>query len=86
VVNGIEFPTPHQPVEGFSSMVDGRRPGEYLAMSDNGCGAKANSVDFLIRAYYITPHFKTAHGGSGSVTVGDYLQIRDPNALIGFRS
>ena len=28
---------------------------------------KANSPDFLIRAYYIRPHFKTARGGSGTV-------------------
>ena len=84
VVNGITFPLPSQPVQGFSSMVDGRRPGEYLAMPDNGYGAKATSRDFLIRAYYIRPDFKTAHGGSGSVAVRDFISFRDPNHLIGF--
>ena len=29
-------------------------------MPDNGFGSKANSFDFLIRAYYVTPDFKTA--------------------------
>ena len=58
--NGITFPLPSQPVEGFSAIVDGRRPGEILAMPDNGYGAKANSADFLIRAYYLRPDFKTA--------------------------
>ena len=43
----------------------GREPGEYLAMPDNGFGAKATSRDFLIRAYYIKPDFKTREGGSG---------------------
>src|ERR1700745_3040766 len=69
VINGILIPRPSQPVEGFSSIVAGRSPGEYLAMPDNGWGGKANSVDFLIRAYYIRPDFKTAHGGSGTVDV-----------------
>jgi hypothetical protein len=84
VVNGITFPTLSQPVEGFSSMVDGRTPGEYLAMPDNGFGTKMNSQDFLIRAYYIRPDFKTAKGGSGSVVVADHISFRDPNGVIGF--
>lgn len=84
VINGVQFPTPSQPVEGFSGLLPGRRAGEYLAMPDNGFGGKANSRDFLIRAYYITPDFKTADGGSGDVEVGDYVQFSDPDALIGF--
>ena len=84
VVNGISFPLPSQPVEGFSSMVAGRTDGEYLAMPDNGWGGKANSRDFEIRAYYIRPDFKTAHGGTGSVAVGDWIAFRDPNHVIGF--
>jgi glycerophosphoryl diester phosphodiesterase len=84
VVNGITFPTPSQPVEGFSAVVDGRRHGEYLAMPDNGFGRKATSGDFLIRAYYVTPDFKDKHGGSGKVEVGDFIQFSDPNGLIGF--
>jgi hypothetical protein len=81
--NGITFPLPSQGVLGFSSIVAGRSPGEYLAMPDNGFGAKNNSADFLIRAYYIRPDFKTAHGGTGSVQVGDFISFRDPNHLFG---
>jgi glycerophosphoryl diester phosphodiesterase len=84
VVNGISFPLPGQPVQGFSSMVAGRHPGEFLAMPDNGFGGKATSRDFLIRAYYIEPDFKTARGGSGTVQIGDRISFRDPNRLIGF--
>ena len=80
----ITLPTPSQPVEGFSAMVAGRTRGEYLVMSDNGFGNKANSVDFLIRAYYLTPHFKTARGGSGGVDVNGYIEFRDPHHRIGF--
>ena len=83
-INGISFPTASQPVEGFSAIVSGRSPGEYLAMADNGFGTKANSFDFLLRAYYVTPDFKTAQGGAGTVDVGDFVQFRDPNSIIGF--
>ena len=34
-------------------------------MPDNGFGNKANSLDFLIRAYYIQPDFKTAAAARG---------------------
>jgi hypothetical protein len=84
VTNGISFPLPSQPVQGFSSIVDGRAPGEFLAMPDNGYGAKATSKDFLIRAYYIRPDFKTANGGTGTVELGDFIQFSDPNGLISF--
>jgi glycerophosphoryl diester phosphodiesterase len=86
--NGVQFPLPSQPVIGFSAVVAGRQQGEYLAMPDNGFGAKANSADFLIRAYYVRPDFKTAKGGSGTVAVdthqGDFIEFRDPDHVIGF--
>jgi hypothetical protein len=82
--NGISFPRPSQPVEGLSSIVAGRQPGEYLAMADNGFGTKENSRDFLIRAYYVRPDFKTAGGGSGTVDIGDFVAFRDPDHVIGF--
>ena len=83
-VNGITFPRPGQPVQGFSAVMTGRHPGEYLVMPDNGYGGKANSTDFLIRAYYVQPDFKTAHGGSGTIAVRDFVSFRDPDHLIGF--
>ena len=82
--NGVTFPLAGQPVEGFSAIVDGREPGEFLAMPDNGFGSKVNSPDFLIRAYYIRPRFKTARGGDGTVTVGDFISFRDPDHRMGF--
>src|SRR3954447_616676 len=82
--NGVTFPVPSQPVQGFSAIVSGRHHGEYLAMADNGFGDKKNSHDFLIRAYYIRPHFKTARGGSGQVDVNGWISFRDPDHRIGF--
>ena len=84
VIRGIRFPLPSQPVEGFSGIVAGSRPGSYLVLADNGYGSKANSADFLIRAYELTPDFKTAKGGSGGVTVGGFVQFADPDGHIEF--
>ena len=86
VTNGVQFPLPSQPIEGFSGIVSGRRAGEYLAMPDNGFGNKANSYDFLIRAYYIKPDFKTRNGGSGTVDVFErtYISFSDPDHMIEF--
>ena len=63
--NGITFPRPSQPVEGFSAIVDGRRSDEILAMPDNGYGGKATSRDFLIRAYYVRPALQDRVGRIG---------------------
>ncbi len=85
-INGITFPTPAQPAIGSAGIVAGRTPGEYLAMPDNGYGNQANSRDFELRAYYIDPDWKTATGGSGTVSVGldDYVAFRDPDHKAGF--
>ncbi len=83
-INGVTFPTPSQPVEGFSGIVEGRHQGEWLAMADNGFGSKANSRDFNIRAYSLRPDFKTARDGSGTVDVGSYVEFTDPDHMIGF--
>jgi len=85
-INGVTFPNPSQPAIGYSGIVDGRSPGEYLAMPDNGFGNKANSFDFELRAYYIQPDFKTANGGTGEVAIDldNYVAFRDPNHEAGF--
>src|ERR687897_3583791 len=53
-------------------------------MPDNGYGAKANSGDFLLRLYRIRPDFKTANGGTGTVAVLGFLQLRDPDGKVPF--
>ena len=85
-INGVTFPNPSQPAIGYSGIVAGRSPGEFLAMPDNGFGNKLNSFDFELRAYYITPDFKTANGGTGEVEIDfdDYVAFRDPNNEAGF--
>ena len=81
--NGVVPPFPGQPIPGFSAVLDAGR-GEFWGMPDNGYGAKTNSADFLLRLYRIRPDFKTASGGSGTVDVLRFLQLRDPDGKIPF--
>jgi glycerophosphoryl diester phosphodiesterase len=53
-------------------------------MPDNGFGKKGNSSDFLLRVYSIRPDFETADGGSGEISVGEFVQLRDPDRRIPF--
>jgi hypothetical protein len=83
-INGVSVPfVDKQPVQGFSAVLPAE-PGSYWVMEDNGYGAKANSADFLLRMYHLTPSFRTANGGDGSVTVGDFIQLRDPDGKVPF--
>jgi hypothetical protein len=83
--NGYTFPVAGQPVEGFSGIVEGDEPGEWLAMADNGYGGKAVSTDFNLRAYTIRPDFKTAQGGTGAVDVIDWIEFRDPRHMFPYK-
>jgi hypothetical protein len=81
--NGVTVPFPSQPVPGFSAILDAGH-GRFWAMPDNGYGAKTNSGDFLLRVYLIQPDFETARGGSGTVEVLRFIQLRDPDGKIPF--
>lgn len=81
--NGVTPPFPGQPIPGFSAVLDAGH-GELWAMPDNGYGARANSGDFLLRLYKIRPEFKTAAGGTGTVAVLGFLQLRDPDGKVPF--
>jgi len=79
--NGRTGPFAGQVVPGFSGVLD-NHDGSYWALPDNGFGAKANSADFLLRLYHVTPHWTTAKGGTGDLQVDRFLQLRDPRRLI----
>lgn len=82
--NGVTPPFPGQPIPGFSAILKAGDE-EFWAMPDNGFGSKDNSGDFLLRLYRIRADFRTAAGGSGTVDVGRFLQLRDPDGHIPFR-
>jgi len=82
-INGVPVPFSSQPVQGVSGVLEAGG-GAYWVLLDNGFGAKANSADFLLRVYRVRPQWETAQGGSGTVSVGDYIQLRDPQRRIPF--
>src|SRR4051794_36300461 len=57
--NGRNGPFPGQVIPGFSGMVP-NGDGTFLAMPDNGFGAKNNSADFLLRLYDIGIDWESA--------------------------
>jgi hypothetical protein len=81
--NGVTTPFSGQPIPGFSAVIDAK-DGTFWAMPDNGYGAKNNSADFLLRVYHVRPDFKTSDGGSGTIAVLGFVQLRDPDNRIPF--
>ena len=61
-----------QPVQGFSAVLAGPTAGTFRVMPDNGFGSKPNSPDSLLRLYAVQPNWKTAAGGSGTVSPVDF--------------
>lgn len=81
--NGRQGPFAGQVIPGFSGMVDAG-DGTFWALPDNGFGTKANSADFLLRIYHVTPQWQTARGGSGEIGVGEFVSLSDPDHRIDF--
>ena len=68
-----------QPVQGISSLVATDTPGTYLALSDNGYGTKANSADYVLCVYRVTPDFD-----AGTVAWELAFELSDPDRKAGF--
>jgi glycerophosphoryl diester phosphodiesterase len=66
-------PFESQPVQGVSAVLP-KWNGNYLVMSDNGFGSKANSPDYRLRWYEVSPDFD-----SGSVEIIGYTELSDPD-------
>lgn len=73
-----------QPVQGISAVLRGSG-GEFWVMPDNGFGAKDNSADYVLGLYRVAPHFRTKHGGSGTIDVEEFIALRDTDHQINFR-
>ncbi|MBW4580229.1 MAG: esterase-like activity of phytase family protein [Tildeniella nuda ZEHNDER 1965/U140] len=82
--NGRTGPFPGQPVQGFSG-VQFADENRFWFLPDNGFGAKNNSADFLLRIYQVDPSLQGAEAsGDGSVKVGNFIQLRDPDKKVPF--
>lgn len=82
--NGITGPFDGQPVQGFSG-VQFADNNSFWFLSDNGFGSKANSADFLLRAYRVDPNFAGSESGDGSVAIEEFIQFSDPRRLVPFQ-
>jgi hypothetical protein len=97
--NGVTPPyVNQQPVQGFSGILYGPRPGTFVVLVDNGFGGRGNSADAVLRAYALKPDFKTRFGGTGQVlpinfATGNvapsfdattFLSFNDAGRLVGF--
>jgi hypothetical protein len=82
--NGFTAPfVNQQPLQGVSGvLINGN--GTYTILTDNGFGAKTNSADALLYFTTVTIDFKTASGGTGTVTPVSATFLTDPNSLAGF--
>jgi hypothetical protein len=88
-----------QPVQGFSAVLAGPVAGSFVFMADNGFGAQGNSADTLLRLYAVTPNFRTASGGTGTISAahfttgatmagfnaGSHLTLSDPHHLLSLK-
>ena len=79
--NGRTPPFPSQPVQGISAVLPADH-GAFWVMEDNGYGTKANSADFLLRVYRVTPHFEISCGSRSAARAasrsGPSSHLRDP--------
>jgi glycerophosphoryl diester phosphodiesterase len=82
-VNGVTPPFPGQPIPGFSGVLT-ERDGTVLGLPDNGFGAKTNSADFLLAIHRVTPAWRTAKGGAGTIAVRSTIALRDPDHKVPF--
>ena len=73
-VHGQPVPFKAQPVQGFSAVLPGAKPGTYQVLVDNGYGAKSTSADSLLRFYAVEPDFKTGKVYPVSVKNGRSLK------------
>jgi glycerophosphoryl diester phosphodiesterase len=85
VINGLAVPFASQPVQGFSALLP-RRPSRLLGHGGQRVRDEGQLADFLLRMYRVTPQFKTAHGGTGTVSVGDFIQLSDQTRRFRSRS
>ncbi|EDX70565.1 PEP-CTERM putative exosortase interaction domain protein [Coleofasciculus chthonoplastes PCC 7420] len=94
--SGQQFPisfTDQQPVQGFSAVLPGPKPGTFRVMTDNGFGRKSNSADFLLRVYAVEPDFTTGQVFPVNFQTGErltrfsqesFLQLHDRDNQIDF--
>lgn len=60
-----------QSVQGFSGILAGAN-GSYRMLVDNGFGSQRNSADNVLRMYAVQVDYRTASGGTGTVSAANW--------------
>jgi hypothetical protein len=76
---GISLPFKGQPVQGLSG-IKTLKDGNFLTLTDNGFGSKANSPDAMLMFHTVKPDWKT-----GSVERVSTTFLHDPDRKVPFR-
>jgi hypothetical protein len=76
---GLSTPFEGQPVQGFSG-IRSLGNGEFLVLTDNGFGAKANSPDAMLFFHRLKADF-----ASGTIARAETVFLRDPDRKVPFR-
>lgn len=76
---GIFLPFAGQPVQGFSG-IKALGDDEYLVLTDNGFGNKANSPDALPMVHRVRPDW-----AEGRIELRETLFLSDPDRIVPFR-
>lgn len=74
--------TNQQPVQGFSAVLPGPKPGTFRVMVDNGFGNKSDSADFLLRVYAVEPDFSTGQVFPVNFQTGERLTHFSPDSFL----
>jgi hypothetical protein len=87
--NGITLPATgpafsQQPVQGFSGLIPTGTSGQYWALSDNGYGTRANSVDFELWVDRVKPTLSTTSTAGGVQVLGGF-GLSDPNHKVSWK-
>src|SRR5258708_109301 len=77
-INGLKVPFDSQPEGDIVTMVPGKYPGDWYALTDGTFDKGENSFDFLLRMYTLQLSWPTANGGDGTVNTGDWITFSDP--------
>ncbi|OYX12432.1 MAG: glycerophosphodiester phosphodiesterase [Rhizobiales bacterium 32-66-8] len=75
---GLSLPFQGQPVQGFSGIVS-LGGGDFLVVTDNGFGSKANSADAMLMFHRVSMDFKT-----GTITRKETVFLSDPAKKVMF--
>lgn len=77
-------PYEDQPIPGYSGLL-ANGDGTFLALPDNGYGSKANSADYVLGYYTVTPKLKRVSDGTtipGQIVNDSFVPFNDKNGLL----